>query len=91
MENTEVTFNQVKEALEIASRVEKVRDYIRGLKADMTYEDDAVLRVRTDDVELYTALSRLSDILYVISYNANRNWNQTDVKEGVVAMKNKIL
>ena len=91
MENTEVTFNQVKEALEIASRVEKVRDYIHELKADMTYEDDAVLRVRTDDVELYTALSRLSDILYELSRDANRNWNHGDVQERVRAMKNKIL
>ena len=90
MENTEVTFNQVKEALEIASRVEKVRDFIRGLLADMTYDDDAVLRVRTDDVKLYTALSRLSDILYELSRDANRNWNYSDVNEGVMAMKNKI-
>lgn len=91
MENTEVTFNQVKEALEIASRVEKVQDYIHKLKADMTFKDDAVLRVWTDDVELYTALSRLSDILYKLSENANRSWNQRDVHERVMDMKNKIL
>lgn len=91
MENTEVTFNQVKEALEIASRVEKVRDYIYTLKADMTFKEDAAPRVRIDDVELYTALSRLNDILYELSRDANRNWNTGDVQERVRAMKNKIL
>lgn len=91
MDNNEVTFNQVKEALEIASRVEKVRDYIRGLKADMTFKDDAAQRVMVNDTESYVALSRLSDILYELSKDANRNWNYSDVQERVRAMKNKIL
>ena len=91
MANTDATFDRVKEALEIASRIEAAKEYIREMKLDMTYDDDAVHRIRVDDVDNYIALDKLGLILYELSRDPNKSWDQHTTEETVLKIKNRIL
>ena len=85
--DNEVTFNQVKEALEIASRIEKIKNQIHQRKLDMTFKEDAAHRVRVDDVGDYVMLDRLGKILYEITKNSDSNWKGTAITDCINNMK----
>ncbi len=79
--DNENTFNQVKEALEIASRIESLKNYIHQRKQDITFKDDAAHRVRIEEADSYVALDRLSKILYAITVYPYDNWKDTKFRD----------
>ena len=85
--DNEVTFNKVKEALEIASRIEKIKTQIHQRRLDMTFKDDAAHRVRIDNVGEYIMLDRLGKILYEITKNSDTNWKGTAITDCIDNMK----
>ena len=89
--NNNTTFNQVWEALEIATRIEKLGKYIHQRKLDMTFREDAAHRIRVDEAEEFAALDRLSRILYTITEHSDENWKDTKYKDCVETLERYVL
>lgn len=68
MDNQDATFSKVREALEIADRVEKLRKYVNGRRKDLIHEIGAVRAVDVERNELqnYFHYEQINDILWHI-------------------------
>lgn len=89
--DSNTTFNKVWEALEIATRIEKLGNYIHQRKLDMTFKEDAAHRVGVDNAEEFVALDRLSRILYTITEHSSENWKDTKYKDCVETLERFVL
>lgn len=73
--DNELTFKEMKKALELATRIDELRKYIHKKKQDLTYHDTALYTCRTEDAKEYASLDTLGTLFYWLSQDLDTRIN----------------
>ena len=80
----ETSFNQIKEAINIAERIERLRDSCYTEKKDISHIEGALTCIYSDSIGKYEKLDRLSSILWIITREPNKDWSVAEAKRKIL-------